>query len=56
VDPLCRLNRPADALRLYAAAQASSIPHTDWQATIDRGIAEAKKAMQAQVSPVSPVS
>ncbi len=53
---LKRLNRPADALRLYEAAQASSIPHADWQATIDRGIAEARKVMQAQVSPVSPVS
>jgi membrane associated rhomboid family serine protease len=53
---LKRLNRPADALRLYQAAQASSIPHADWQPTIDRGIAEAKKVMQPQVSPVSPVS
>ncbi len=52
---LKRLNRPADALRLYEAAQASSIPHADWQATLDRGIAEAKKAMQTQVSPASPV-
>ncbi len=53
---LKRLNRPADALHLYEAAQASSIPHADWQATIDRGIAEAKKVIQPQVSPVSPVS
>jgi len=53
---LKRLNRPEDALRLYEAAQASSIPHADWQATLDRGIVEAKKVMQAQVSPVSPVS
>jgi membrane associated rhomboid family serine protease len=53
---LKRLDRPADALRLYEAAQASSIPHADWQATIERGIAEAKKAMQAQVSPVRSVS
>ena len=53
---LKRLNRPADALRLYEAAQASSIPHADWQTTIDRGIAEAKKQMQAQYSPVDPVS
>jgi tetratricopeptide (TPR) repeat protein len=53
---LKRLNRPQDALRLYEAAQASSIPHADWQATIDRGIAEAKKAMQPQASSVSPVS
>jgi len=53
---LKRLDRPAEALRLYEAAQASSIPHADWQATIDRGIAEAKKVMQAQVSPASPIA
>jgi membrane associated rhomboid family serine protease len=53
---LKRLNLPADALRLYEAAQASSIPHADWQTTIDRGIAEAKKVMQAQYSPVNPIS
>jgi membrane associated rhomboid family serine protease len=53
---LKRLNRPSDALRLYEAAQASSIPHADWQTTIDRGIAEARKAMQVRESPVSPVS
>lgn len=53
---LKRLDRPADALRLYEAAQASTIPHADWQATIDRGIAEAKKVMQGQVAPASPVS
>ncbi len=53
---LKRLNRPADALRLYEAAQTSSIPHADWHATIERGIAEAKKVMQAQVSSASPVS
>jgi len=53
---LKRLNRPADALRLYEAAQSSLIPHADWQTTIDRGIAEAKKTMQAQYSPISPAS
>jgi hypothetical protein len=53
---LKRLDRPSDALRLYEAAQASPIPHADWQATLDRGIAEAKKAMQARESSVSPVS
>ncbi len=53
---LKRLNRPADALRLYEAAQASSIPHADWQSTLDRGMAEAKKAMQAHAAPASPVS
>jgi membrane associated rhomboid family serine protease len=53
---LKRLNRPADSLRLYEAAQASSIPHADWQTTIDRGIAEAKKQMQGQYSPATPFS
>jgi membrane associated rhomboid family serine protease len=52
---LKRLDRPADALRLYEAAQASSIPHADWQPTIDRGIADATKAMQPQMSPANPV-
>jgi hypothetical protein len=53
---LKRMNRPADALRLYEAAEASSIPHADWQTTIDRGIAEAKKMMLPQESRVTPVS
>jgi membrane associated rhomboid family serine protease len=53
---LKRMNRPADALRLYETAQASSIPHADWQTTIDRGIAEAKRAMQSSVTVPSPVS
>ena len=52
---LKRLNRPSDALRSYEAAQASPVPHPDWQATIDRGIAEAKKALDAHSRPVSPV-
>ena len=51
---LKRLNRPADALRLYEAAQASSIPHADWQATINKGIAEARKALLPQTVPVTP--
>jgi membrane associated rhomboid family serine protease len=53
---LKRLNRPSDALRFYEAAQASSVPHPDWQATIDRGIAEAKKALQPQTVPPTPIS
>jgi membrane associated rhomboid family serine protease len=53
---LKRLNRPADALRLYEAAQASTIPHADWQATIERGINEAKKVLHPDASPVAPVS
>jgi membrane associated rhomboid family serine protease len=51
---LKRLNRPADALRLFQAAQASSIPHGDWQPTIDRGIAEANKVLFPQAVPVTP--
>jgi membrane associated rhomboid family serine protease len=50
---LKRLNRPADALRLYETAQTSTIPHADWKATIDRGIAESKKVLQPQESPVT---
>jgi membrane associated rhomboid family serine protease len=53
---LKRLNRPDDALHLYEAAQASAIPHADWQSTIERGVAEAKKAMQASVTPANPIS
>jgi membrane associated rhomboid family serine protease len=53
---LKRMDRPADALRLYEAAQASTIPHADWQATLDRGIAEAKKVLNAEPTPVTPVS
>jgi tetratricopeptide (TPR) repeat protein len=53
---LKRLNRPADALRLYEAAQASSIPHADWQSTIEKGIAEAKKVTQGLESPVNSIS
>jgi membrane associated rhomboid family serine protease/lipopolysaccharide biosynthesis regulator YciM len=53
---LKRLNRPADALRSYEAAQASPVPHPDWQATIDKGLTEAKKLLEAQSQPVSPIS
>jgi membrane associated rhomboid family serine protease len=53
---LKRLNRPADALRFYEAALASTIPHADWQPTIDKGIAEAKKALGVAVPSESPIS
>ena len=53
---LKRLSRPTDALRFYEAAQASPVPHPDWQATIDRGIAEAKKALLPMTAPVTPAS
>jgi membrane associated rhomboid family serine protease len=50
---LKRLSRPADALRCYQAAQVSSVPHSDWQPTIDRGIAEANKAVEAHAAPLA---
>jgi hypothetical protein len=53
---LKKLHRPEEALQQYEAAQASSIPHADWQATLDRGIAEAKKALLPQTEPAVPVS
>lgn len=53
---LKRLNRPAEALRLYEAALASPVPHADWQATLEKGAAEAKKALVPQGEPVAPVS
>jgi len=53
---LKRLSRPADALRCYSAAQASSAPHADWQPTIDRGIADSTKAAEGHARPVAPGS
>ncbi len=53
---LKRLNRPSDALRYYQAAQASPVPHPEWNATIERGIAEATKAIQAQTLPATPAT
>jgi len=42
---LKQLNRPDDALRLYEAAEASSVPHLDWEPNLKAGIAEAKRAI-----------
>jgi tetratricopeptide (TPR) repeat protein len=44
---LKRLNRPSDALRYYKAAEASAVPHLDWQTNIEAGIREAEKALGA---------
>jgi membrane associated rhomboid family serine protease len=41
---LRKLNRPADALRNYKAAQASTVPHLDWETNICAGIRDAEKA------------
>lgn len=53
---LKRLSRPADALRLYEAALASAVPHADWQTTLEKGVAEAKKALLPQAEPVTPAT
>jgi membrane associated rhomboid family serine protease len=53
---LKRLSRPEDALRLYEAAFSSPVPHGDWQPTIEKGIADAKKAMYPQAAPVAPTA
>jgi membrane associated rhomboid family serine protease len=53
---LKRLNRPTDALRSYQAALDSPVPHPDWQATLDRGFAEAKKLLDSHSRLVSPTS
>jgi membrane associated rhomboid family serine protease len=49
---LKRLDRPAEALRFYEAAKASPVPHLDWEATIDRGIADSNKILRPQRLPV----
>jgi tetratricopeptide (TPR) repeat protein len=48
---LKRLNRPADALRLYQAAAASTVPHLDWDTNIQNGIKGATAALDK--SPVA---
>ncbi|MGC2803950.1 MAG: rhomboid family intramembrane serine protease [Candidatus Acidiferrum sp.] len=42
---LTRLNRPDEALRLYEAASASTVPHLDLEREIESGIREAKRAL-----------
>jgi tetratricopeptide (TPR) repeat protein len=41
---LKQLNRPSDALLYYKAAQASKVPHVDWESNIQAGIQAAEKA------------
>jgi membrane associated rhomboid family serine protease len=48
---LKKLNRPQEALAFYQAAAASSIPHLDWDATIQNGILEAQKAASVNLAP-----
>jgi hypothetical protein len=42
-----RLNRPQEALALYQAAEASPVPHLDWEQHIQAGIKEAKLALSS---------
>ena len=42
---LKNLNRPSEALRFYQAAAKSPVPHLDWDATINKGIEAAQKAL-----------
>jgi hypothetical protein len=39
---LKKLNRPEDALKCYEKANASKVPHLDWQPNIDSGMDDAK--------------
>jgi tetratricopeptide (TPR) repeat protein len=41
---LKKLNRPEEALHCYEKANASKVPHLDWQPNIDAGLRDAKAA------------
>ena len=43
---LKQLKRASEALLFFRAAQSSPVPHLDWEANIERGIAEAKEAVE----------
>jgi len=47
-----KLNRPADGIRLYQAAQRSPVPHLDWESTIEAGLREAHNAASGARAPV----
>ena len=48
---LKQLQRPADALLYYKAANASPAPHLDWESNIQAGIQDAEKAAAASYAP-----
>ena len=50
---LKNLDRPDDALRLYEAALASTVPHLDLEREIESGIQEAKTALSQGASMVT---
>jgi membrane associated rhomboid family serine protease len=46
---LKQLHRPADALRYYQTANASEVPHLDWESNIQAGIKAAEQAANIPV-------
>jgi len=48
---LKKLNNPEEALRCYEKANASPVPHLDWQPNIEAGLRDAKAAATVLVSP-----
>ena len=44
---LKRLNHPEKALKCYEAANASKVPHLDWQPNIEAGLRDARVAAQS---------
>jgi membrane associated rhomboid family serine protease len=48
---LKRLNDPQRALRFYQAAAASSVPHLDWEANIQKGIEDAQRLLADSAIP-----
>jgi hypothetical protein len=53
VGRLClkRLDDPQRALRFYQAAAASSVPHLDWEANIQKGIEDAQRVLAGSAIP-----
>ena len=45
---LKNMNRPEEAVKCYEKANASKVPHLDWQPTIDSGLAAAKTALSTK--------
>ena len=44
---LKRLSHPEEALKCYEAANASKVPHLDWQPNIEAGLRDARAAAQS---------
>jgi tetratricopeptide (TPR) repeat protein len=44
---LKKLNRPDEALRFYKTADASPVPHLDWESNIRAGMTDAELAIRA---------